>query len=305
VLKKWLLDENSNFGIEEITMRPHRLGQIFPALVNTATFLQKHSKWVIILLGHGLVCYSIVSSLSVFELSISQPLDLIKAINPTVIFPISVLLKILFSFWIMVLISGLFKPHQISEFGAKILGIELIHKFSGDLQIAREGQEKLQRQIPILNDLNREILEYLSRPYEEMILASADKPKIIRQIVHGILTKIYIRNCPLINVHVIPLNESAIESLEEKISHIVMLLYLEKVDITTVEQDKIGISIHHSEDGFLASALIIDATHADYDLALAEICAAGALFVAISTTIYWAMESQVNQTGGRDGERVD
>ncbi|HEX3044241.1 MAG TPA: hypothetical protein VHY08_05765 [Bacillota bacterium] len=282
-------------------MRPYWLGQIFPAFVKTIIYLRKHSKWVIILLGFGLVYYSVVSSMSVFDLRISQPLDLIKAINPTVIFPISVLLKILISFWIMVLISELFEPHRLSEFGAKIFGIELSHKFSSDLQIVREGQEKLQRQIPILNDLNREILEYLSRPYEEPILASTDKPKTIRQMVEGILAKSYYSNCPQIKIQVIPSTEIAIESLEGKVSQIVMLLYREGVDVTTVVQDKIGISIHHGEDD-LGSAIIIDAADADYDLTLAEICAAGALFVAISTTIYWAMESQANRTGGGDGE---
>ena len=123
-------------------------------------------------------------------------------------------------------------------------------------------------------------------------------------MVQGILTKTYFGNCPRIKIQVIPLTEEAIESLEEKIGQIVMLLYLEEVDITTVEQDKIGISIHHGEDDS-GSAIIIDATHADYDLALAEICAAGALFVAISTTVYWALESQTNRTGGEKEKITD
>lgn len=282
--------------------------QVYTAGVKTITFLRKHSKWLILVPGLGLVYYSIASSLSVFQLSISQPLDLIKAINPTVIFPLSVLLKVLLSFWIMALVSGLMKPHRISQFGAKIFGVELSHKFHDDLQIAREGQEKLQRQIPILNDLNREILEYLSRPFEELILGSTDKPKIIRQMVQGILTKSYYSNCPQIKIQVIPLTEMAIDSLEDKISQIVMLLYREGVDITTVIHDKIGISIHHGEED-LGSAIIIDATNAHYDLVLAEICAAGTLFVATSTIVFWAQESQGSLAGGggreNDGSRRD
>ncbi|MCL6588715.1 MAG: hypothetical protein K6U80_02045 [Firmicutes bacterium] len=289
-------------------MQPEKLGVRLPAFVKSilrpcVTYLRKHSQWIPLLPGLGLIYYSFVSSLNVFELSISQPLDLVKAINPTIIFPISVLLKILISFWIMALINGLIKPHRISEFGAKIFGFELSHKFTGDLRIAREGQEKLQRQILILNDLTREILEYLSRPFEELILASPDKPKVIRQMVQGILTKTYYSNCPQIKIHVIPLTEIAIGSLEEKQGQIVMLLYREGVDITTVIQDKIGISIHHGDED-LGTAIIIDATNADYDLVLAEICAAGTLFVAVSTIVFWAQEGRGGQSSGRKEETM-
>ena len=120
-------------------MKPAWFGQVSPAINKVTTYIRKHSKWLIVLLGIGLVYYSVASSLGVFKLTISQPLDLLKALNPSVIFPVTVLLKILISFWIMALISGLFKPHRISEFGAKIFGIELSHKFTNDLEAAREG----------------------------------------------------------------------------------------------------------------------------------------------------------------------
>ena len=103
---------------------------------------------------------------------------------------LSVFLKILIGFWIIALVVGLFKPERISEFGAKFFGIELSHKYSADMLIIKESQEKLEKQIAIINDLNKEILEFISGPFEGHIMKAKDKPKIIRQIVKGILTKV-------------------------------------------------------------------------------------------------------------------
>lgn len=252
-------------------------------------FIKNKSRLLTVVIGIVLIDFAFISSFNMLSLKIKSPADMVYIINPSIIFLLSVFLKILIGFWIIALVVGLFKPERISEFGAKFFGIELSHKYSADMLIIKESQEKLEKQIAIINDLNKEILEYLSGPFEGHIIQTKDKAKTIRQIVKGILTKVYLGSCPQIKIYAIPLNEESIEALNEPLSSIVLNLYLENVDVSTIEKDKIGIGIHHGEED-LGTAIIIDATlQEDYNLILAEICAASSLFVSVSTAIDWAL----------------
>jgi hypothetical protein len=127
------------------------------------------------------------------------------------------------------------------------------------------------------------ILNFISSPFEKIILEAENHYNEIRQIVYDKLSNIY-RELPDIKIYVIPLIKEKIDLLPDRIATIVREKNREEVNSAQVEYEKIGVSIHLGTEG-AATVIVIDATDQNYDLSLAEISAAGNLFVSITLVI--------------------
>ena len=141
-----------------------------------------------------------------FQTVDSSTYKFLTFISPWIIFLINVFARMLILFWIFGIIYGFFKPGQV-EVGIKIFGVELSHKYSQeDLYNARIGHDRLKTQLSIIDKLSKETIEYLITPFEPDILTKSQKYDIIRGIVDGILTRVYLQ-CSGTNIYVLPLTD--------------------------------------------------------------------------------------------------
>ena len=271
------------------------IGIVLLFIVLSFFFIKNKNLWGTISIGILIIAVSLICSYSALFKNVSKPKDLFSFISPSIIFIFIFFIALLILFWILMLIVGIFNRERITEFGAKIFGVELSHKFATeDLVLAKEGYDKLELQIAIINALNTQVLEFISTPFENFILESKDKPSsdIIRKIVAGVLNEVYSSYNPGICIYVIPLKD--IESLDDFLATIIYK-YLPKVVSnfsTTTYNDKIGIGVHLGEEEELNTVIIIDTINTDYQLSLSEICIASSLFVSLSTIIDWAEQSK-------------
>ena len=205
-------------------------------------------------------------------------------------FLLIILIQILIASWIIALLSGLFNPDRIAEFGAKFFGFELSHKYApGQINYIATGLETLEMQIELIANLNKATLDYIAGPFENAILNAENQANKIRQVVKDVLVKNY-EPLPLVKVYVLPLTEAAFQSLPERVASTVRLLNDEGIDISQVEFDTVGVSIHHGSEE-LGTTIIIDGTDQGYEVTLAELFSASNFFVSLSTIIDWADRS--------------
>lgn len=257
---------------------------------NAITVEKAWKKFYFILLGIAILSFALISSYYIFFSPIKSPQNAWQLVNPSIMFLLIILIQILIASWIIALLAGLFNPDRIAEFGAKFFGFEISHKYApGQIDYIANGLENLEMQIKIIANLNKATLDYIAGPFENTILNSISQANKIRQVVRDILIKNY-EPLPLVKIYVIPLTEIEFQNLPERIASTVRLLNDEGIDVSQIEFDTVGISIHHgSED--LGTAIIIDGTEQEYEVTLAELFSAGNFFVSISTIIDWANKS--------------
>ena len=246
--------------------------------------------------GVALLTFAIASSFEVLLSPVAKPITGWALVSSSLLFTVDVCLKLLIIFWIVALSIGILKPERISEFGAKVFGVEINNKYTKeDVGIAQAGYEQLSDQMAMVADINGMVLEYISGQFEANIISAPDQAEAIRRAVRDILTVAYGRYEDIV-IHVIPLVEEKIDALEPRLGAMVRLAG-EEGDISTVDEKNraVGIAIHHGEGG-LNTAIVIDATKKErYEVSLAEICAASTLFVSISTAVDWAQRCGVSK----------
>lgn len=211
-------------------------------------------------------------------------------LNPQLIFFINVLIKFLIFYWIVAIASGMINPERISKYGAKFLGLEVYNEYAKIAKKIEINADQAENQLNLIVDLNRNVFDFLLKPFENSIVSSEKKTDTIRLLVKDILIKSY-ANLPRVKIHVIPTTEKGFASLGHKLAAFVRPLAMENRTLTTIENKTIGICII-SGTGDLSSVIIIDTTNQNYEISDAEICLAGTFFVSIATSIHWAVRSK-------------
>lgn len=131
--------------------------------------------------GLAILTFAIASSFTVLFSHKPRQIAGWVLVDSSILFAAYVFLKLLIFFWIVVLSIGILKPERISEFGAKIFGVEINNKYTTeDVGIAKAGYEQLRDQMALIADINSLVLEYISRQFEAYILSAPDQAKAIR-----------------------------------------------------------------------------------------------------------------------------
>ncbi len=216
-------------------------------------------------------------------------------LNPQLVFLINVLLKFLIFYLLTAIACGIINPERISKYGAKLLGVEIYSEYTEKAKRIEENADKADRQMDLLVELNRNIFDFLLKPFEESIIKAENPAEMIRNLVRDILIKSYY-NHPRVRVYVLPLQKRGFMELGEKLTAYVRPLALENRPLTTIEKKTIGIGIIPGLED-LGTAIIIDTTHENYEISDAEICAACSLFVALATIIHWFIRCQADPPG--------
>ena len=211
-------------------------------------------------------------------------------LSPQLVFLISVLLKFSIFYLLTVIACGIINSEKISKYGAKLLGVEIYSEYREKAKRIEENADKADRQMDLIVELNRNIFDFLLKPFEESIIKAENPAEMIRNLVKDILIKSYY-NHPRVRIHVLPLTRRGFSELGEKLTAYVRPLALENRPLTTIEKKTIGIGIIPGLDD-LSTAIVIDTTHENYEISDAEICAACSLFVALATIIHWAFRSR-------------
>lgn len=239
------------------------------------------NKFRVTLIGTIIIVYALVNSYKVYFTRIENFSNTWPLVTPSILFALVFFINILLLSWAFSLLSSILNPERVAEFGAKFFGFEVNQKYL-PVRI-QEDLEKVDIQLKVIADINATILEYISSPFEKNILEAENYYDEIRQIVYDKLSNIY-KELPGIIIYVLPLNMEEINSLPDRIATIVREKIREGVNSTQVEYEKIGISIHLGTEG-AATTIVIDAMDENYDLSLAEISAAGNLFVSITLVV--------------------
>ncbi len=285
----WFLQNNLGMVLTGLTILTSLL--VLTWLYQRYQACKNSSRFLASIIGVLAITLALGSSYNILLQPVSEPSKAWVAISNSIVFPVVVFLKLLVFFLIITIIKGFFKPEQISEFGAKFLGIEFNQKYSQEeVGNAKLGLDKLQQQLNVSAELNAAVLEYLAGPFEEKLSNAANPAVAIRQAVKDVLIRTY-AGFPEIDIFVIPLTNEGIALLDEKQAAILRLLSAEGLDLVTIEHETVGIGIHHGSDG-LGTAIVIDATKQDYEVSVSEICAASTLFVAISTAVDWVLRGR-------------
>jgi hypothetical protein len=201
-----------------------------------------------------------------------------------------VLIKFLFFYFLTAIACGIINPERISKYGAKLLGVEIYSEYTEKAKKIEENADKADRQMDLIVELNRNIFDFLLKPFEESIIKAENPADMIRNLIRDILIKSYYKH-PRVKIYVLPLNKRGFLELGEKLTAYVRPLALENRPLTTIEKKTIGIGIVPGLED-LSTAIIIDTTHENYEISDAEICAACSLFVALATIIHWAIRCQ-------------
>jgi hypothetical protein len=215
-------------------------------------------------------------------------------INGPTLFFITALLKLLILSFIVSTCYYLFRHRDIGLLGSKVLGVELKQDF---INSEIKNFEKVENQFRIINRLNEKVLEYLSRPFESEIFESPNQPDTIRQAVKDLLVTVYwdIQN---VHIYVIPLTDARINTLDESLAAILryQITLNANTDFITIVHDKISLAVFNGTDD-ISSAIIIDSRHSEHEPLLAEIYAAGTLFISIVDRIeltYSELKNEMN-----------
>lgn len=246
---------------------------------------RKHARLCLkIFLGIGAIGLAIFSSFDSTEIKIATASDLLKLLTPSLVFFLNVTLRLLIIMWAVAIAAGLFRPDRITELSAKVFGIELNHKFTKDEILERQQDaERIDNQVRQLAGLNEAILEYISGPFEEDIIAAPDKAEEVRRRVRQVLTDAYYPLKDKVRLYVLPDTTDARGSLPKTLRDLVDLVYDSEADSLELKHDHIGIAVHHGTQG-LGTVIIIEST-SDYELCLAEVIAASILFVSVSAVM--------------------
>lgn len=262
----------------------------------TATILiliikRTRDKFRIITLSICLIAlaFSLISSYGLlfqsFDPEQFRPLALL---NSQLIFLLNVLIKFLIFYWLSAIATGIINPERISKYGAKLLGLEIYSEYTEKAKKIEENADKADKQLDLIVELNRNIFDFLLKPFEESIIKAKNQADMIRNLARDILIKSY-NNHPGVKIYVLPMNEKGFHKLGEELTAYVRPLALENRPLTTIEKKTIGIGIIPGLED-LSTAIIIDTTNENYEISDAEICSAGSLFVSIATTIHWSIK---------------
>ncbi len=249
-------------------------------------FTKNSSRYLAVLFGIGITLYAVISSIEVFSQKVQTLNDFYSLLSPSLIFLIVTAIKLLAGFWIFAIFVSIFNWDHISEQGAKIFGIEINQKFNRqELDNARIGVEIVKKQIKLLSNLNDYIYQFSVTSFKKMILANDSPSEKVRSIVKNILVLAYQNNFPKVNIMVLPIDDNEINKLEPRIlTPVQSLIDKDETDLIDIEYDNLGIGIHRSYEE-LETIIIIDTSEEGYDISLAEIVAAGNLFLSIANTI--------------------
>ncbi|HBK69618.1 MAG TPA: hypothetical protein DEB05_13690 [Firmicutes bacterium] len=234
------------------------------------------------------LAFSLISSYELlfqsFEADQFRPLALL---NLQLIFLFNVLIKFLIFYWLVAIATGIINPERISKYGAKLLGLEVYSEYAEKAKKIEDNAEKADKQMDLIVELNRNIFDFLLKPFEENVIKAENQADMIRDLVKDILIKSY-NNYPGVKIFVLPLNEKGFLRLGEELTAYVRPLSMENRPLTTIEKKTIGIGIIPGMEN-LSTAIIIDTTKEHYEISDAEICSAGSLFVSIATAIHWSI----------------
>lgn len=228
----------------------------------------------------------------------SAPTDFKFLLNPLILFLLNVLVTLFVVFLIAIITIGLLDPWR-AEITAKLLGAEFSYKMKyeesqqsvdraerdaerirGLIAQAFQDWEDWSRQIARVNGA---VLEYLSAPFEDILVSAPSPPDAVRQAVRDVLVNAYVGpGGSAVSISVIPLIDETIESLGDPLAAKVRLSYAGVSDVATV-RDGTGIAIHHRDEGF-GTVIILDGLEG-YEVSLAEIYAASTLFVTVAGAI--------------------
>jgi|GEM_PF-2411808 len=235
--------------------------------------------------------FSLVSSYGL----LFQPIDHqgfkpLSLLNPQLIFFFNVLIKFSIFYWLVAIATGIIDPERIAKYGAKLLGLEVYSEYAKKAKEIEDNADKADRQMDLIVELNRNIFDFLLKPFEEGIVKAERQADLVRALVKDILIKSY-ANHQQVKIHVIPLHEKGFQVLGEELTAYVRPLTLENRALTTIEERTIGIGIIPGLED-LGTAIVIDTSADNYEISDAEICSAGSLFVSIATAIHWAIRSK-------------
>lgn len=237
------------------------------------------------------LAFSLISSYRLlFEPFVPGQFHPSALLNPELVFLVNVLIKFLIFYLLTVIACGIINSERISKYGAKLLGVEIYSEYTEKAKKIEENADKADRQMDLIVELNRNIFDFLLKPFEESIIKAENPAEMIRNLVRDILIKSYYKH-PRVRIYVLPLNRRGFLELGEKLTAYVRPLALENRPLTTIEKKTVGIGIIPGLED-LSTAIIIDTTRENYEISDAEICAACSLFVAIATIIHWAIRCQ-------------
>ena len=237
------------------------------------------------------LAFSLISSYRLlFEPFVPGQFHPSALLNPELVFLVNVLIKFLIFYLLTVIACGIINSERISKYGAKLLGVEIYSEYTEKAKKIEENADKADRQMDLIVELNRNIFDFLLKPFEESIIKAENPAEMIRNLVRDILIKSYYKH-PRVRIYVLPLNRRGFLELGEKLTAYVRPLVLENRPLTTIEKKTVGIGIIPGLED-LSTAIIIDTTRENYEISDAEICAACSLFVAIATIIHWAIRCQ-------------
>lgn len=237
------------------------------------------------------LAFSLISSYRLlFEPFVPGQFHPSALLNPELVFLVNVLIKFLIFYLLTVIACGIINSERISKYGAKLLGVEIYSEYTEKAKKIEENADKADRQMDLIVELNRNIFDFLLKPFEENIIKAESPAEMIRNLVRDILIKSYYKH-PRVRIYVLPLNRRGFLELGEKLTAYVRPLALENRPLTTIEKKTVGIGIIPGLED-LSTAIIIDTTRENYEISDAEICAACSLFVAIATIIHWTIRCQ-------------
>jgi hypothetical protein len=237
------------------------------------------------------LAFSLISSYRLlFEPFVPGQFHPSALLNPELVFLVNVLIKFLIFYLLTVIACGIINSERISKYGAKLLGVEIYSEYTEKAKKIEENADKADRQMDLIVELNRNIFDFLLKPFEENIIKAENPAEMIRNLVRDILIKSYYKH-PRVRIYVLPLNRRGFLELGEKLTAYVRPLALENRPLTTIEKKTVGIGIIPGLED-LSTAIIIDTTRENYEISDAEICAACSLFVAIATIIHWTIRCQ-------------
>lgn len=241
------------------------------------------NRFLFAFLGVGALTFSVVTSFEILREPPVLMVDWWSLVSVWLLFLLNILAKILLIFWAVAATIGLFRPDRISEFRAKFLGFEVNHSYTRDEVIkAQNGWKQINQQMKLVSGLNEEVLEFISRPFEDELKRADDPAEEVRLAVKRVLLSAYGEH-PKIRVHIVPCTPDGIKSLGDTAAALVQLELDSENDVTIIKKN-FGIAIHHGEGG-LSSVIVLEA-FAGYQLSIAEICAASILFVAVSSVAF-------------------
>jgi hypothetical protein len=205
---------------------------------------------------------------------------------------LSIFLKVLLAFLIFVLIQLMLHPDDLSEFVAKIFGLELSVKKAKEVKNALKDFEQAQKQIEYMTALNKATVEFIAPSFEDQILKSPKSiGEEIRSIIKDILLSIY-NSKSKVTIHVIPLTDQAIDALDDHIAAHVRLDCRKNINVGNVYDDILGIAVFRGNLEDDETVIILDARNADCLLTEGELSAASNLYLSISTIMTWAQAHQ-------------